>query len=89
MPPHPLTDFEIQEYYWNETKFNGVHLRNNLPKIEDGACVINLDEAKLLGTHLMAYMNSCNLAYFDSFEVKDIPKEIKNFIDNKNIKTNN
>ena len=37
MPPHPLTDFEIQKYYQNESKFNGVYSRNNLPKIKDWA----------------------------------------------------
>ena len=25
MPPHALTNFEIQKYYQNETKFNGVY----------------------------------------------------------------
>ena len=29
MPPHPLTNFEIQTYYQNEPKFNGVYSRNN------------------------------------------------------------
>ena len=28
MPPHPLTNFEIQKYYKNEPKFNGVFSRN-------------------------------------------------------------
>ena len=32
MPPHPLTNFEIQRYYKNEPRFNGVFSRNNLPK---------------------------------------------------------
>ena len=32
MPPHPLTSFEIQKYYENEPKSNGVCSRNNLPK---------------------------------------------------------
>ena len=32
MLPHPLTNFEIQKYYKNETKFNGVYSRDNLPK---------------------------------------------------------
>ena len=31
MPPHPLTNFEIQKYQ-NEQRFNGVFSRNNLPK---------------------------------------------------------
>ena len=33
MPPYLLTDFEIQKYYQNEPKFNGVRSRNNLPKV--------------------------------------------------------
>ena len=42
MPPHSLTNFEIQKYYQNEPKLNGVYSRNNLPKIKDGMLVINL-----------------------------------------------
>ena len=30
--PHPLTNFEIQEYYKNEPRFNGVYSGDNLPK---------------------------------------------------------
>ena len=45
MPPHPLTNLEIQRYYQNEPGFNGVYKRDNLPgKIKDGAYLINLDE---------------------------------------------
>ena len=45
MSPHFLTNFEIQRYYKNQPRFNGVFSRDNLPKrIKDGACVINLDE---------------------------------------------
>ena len=44
MSSHPLTNFEIQKYYQNESRFNGVYSRDNLPnKIKDGAYVINLD----------------------------------------------
>ena len=32
MPPCPLTNFEIQKYYENEPRFNGIYSRNNLPK---------------------------------------------------------
>ena len=35
MPPHPLTNFEIQKYYQNETNLNGVYSRNNLSKLKD------------------------------------------------------
>ena len=33
-------------------------------------------------------MNNNDVTYLDSFGVEHIPKEIKAFIDNKNIKTN-
>ena len=34
---YSLINFEIQKYYQNEPKFNGVYSRNNLLKIKDGA----------------------------------------------------
>ena len=58
-------------------------------QIKDGAYVINLDEYSDNGTHWIAlYSNNNNVTYFDSFGVEHIPKEIKKFIGNKNIKTN-
>ena len=94
MPPHPLTNFEIQKYYYNEPRFNGVYSRDNLPKtkfnekIKDGAYVINLDEYSDIGTHWIALYVLINVTYFDGFRVEHIPKEVKQFIGNKNIKTN-
>ena len=90
MPPHPLTDFEIEMYYQNEPRFNGVFSRNNLPKkIKDGAYIINLDEYADVGTHWIAlFCNKNNIIYFDSFGVEHILKEIKKFIANKNIISN-
>ena len=44
MPPHPLTNFEIQKYYQCDPRFNGVYSRNNLQKIKDGAYIANLDK---------------------------------------------
>ena len=61
MPPHSLTNFEIQKYYQNEPTLNAVYSRNNLPKIKDGTYVINLDEFKSIGTHWIAlHVNSNN-----------------------------
>ena len=90
IPPNPLTNFEIQKYYKNEPRFNGVFLRNNLPKkIKDGAYVINLDEYADVGTHWIAlFCNRNEIVYFDSFGVEHLPKEIKKFIGNKNIIAN-
>ena len=36
MPPHLLTNFEIQKYYQNEPKCYGVYSRNNLSKMRKG-----------------------------------------------------
>ena len=89
MPSHPLTNFEIQKYYQNEPKFNGVYSRNNLSKIKDGMFIINLDQYEWIGTHCIAlHVNDNNLTYLDSFEVEYIPKEISKRIRNKNIITN-
>ena len=92
--PHPLTNFEIQEYYQNEPRFNGVFSRDNLRNnnnnnIKNGAYVINLDEYRDIGTHWVAlYVNNKAIIYFDSFGVEHIPKEIMKFINRKNIITN-
>ena len=53
--------------------------RNNLPKIKDGAYVINLDEFKSTGIHWIdLYVNGNNTIYFDSFRVEHIPEKLKN-----------
>ena len=94
LTPHPLTKFEIQEYYQNEPRFNGVFSRDNLPTtIKNGAYVINLDEYRDIGTYWMAlYVNTAEpsskernktITYFDSFGVEHIPKEIMKFIGNE------
>ena len=93
MPPHPLTNFEIREYYENEPRFNGVYSRNNLPKIiKNGGYIINLDEYEDIGTHWIAlYVKNNEVIYFDSFGVEHIPQEIpieSNLPGNKDIKTN-
>ena len=98
-PPNPLTNFEIQEYYQNEPRFNGVFSRDNLPNnvspkglgsaVKNGAYVINFDEYHYIGTHWVAlYVNNKTITYFDSFGVEHIPREIMKFIARKKIITN-
>ena len=59
------------------------------PKIKNGAYVINLDEYSDIGTHWVAlWLDNINVSYFDRFGVEHIPKEIKTFINKKNIETN-
>ena len=55
IPPHSLTNFEIQKYYKSKPRFNGVFSRNNLSeynsikKIKNVAYIINLDEYANVG----------------------------------------
>ena len=62
----------------------------NLTKINDRAYVISPDKNYSdIGPHWLAsYLNNNYVTYFDSFGVEHITKEIKEFIDHKNIKTN-
>ena len=61
MPPHPLKNFEMQNYYQNEPNFSDVYSRNYSAKTKDRAYIINLDEFKSIGTHWIAfYVNGNN-----------------------------
>ena len=97
MPPHPLTNFEIKNFYQNDPRFNGVYSTDNPPKrtstesnsveIKDEAYIINLDSYSDTGAHCIAfYIKNNDVTYFDSFGEEYIPKETKTFITNKNIK---
>ena len=90
MPSHPLTNFEIQKYYQNEPRCNGIYSRNNLPKtIKDRAYVINLDEYADVGTHWIdLFCSRCEIVYFDSFGAEHVLAEIKEFVGKKNIIAN-
>ena len=83
-----MTNFQIKKYYENEPRFYGVCSRYNLPKaIKNGAYVISLDKYAV-GTHWLAlFCRKTEIVYFDSFGVEHFPKEIKEFIENKNIES--
>ena len=76
--PHPLTNFEIQEDYQNEPRFNGVFSRDNLVSaVKNSAYVINLDEYHDIGTHWVAlYVNNKTVTYFDSLELNIFRKKL-------------
>ena len=81
MPPHPLTNFEIQKYYQNEPRFNGAYSRDNLPKIKDGAYIINLHEYPDIRTQWVSlWFDKNNVTYFDYFGVEHIPKKLKHLL---------
>ena len=46
MSLHPLINIEVQRYYPNKPKFNGVCPINNLPKSRMGHMYLNLGEFK-------------------------------------------
>ena len=78
MPPHPLTNFEIQKYYQNEPNFNDVYSRNNLPKIKDRAYKINLDEFESIGTYwITLYVNGNIVIYLIAFGVNIFQNKLK------------
>ena len=79
MSIHNLTDLEIQRYFQNEPRFNGVYSRDILlDKIKDELYVIIFDEYADIGTHWIPLDSNGNIVtYFDSFGVDHIPKEIK------------
>ena len=57
MPPHPLKNLELEKYYQNEPRFNGLYSRNNLPKkVKYGTYVINFDEYADVGKHWIALL---------------------------------
>ena len=87
IPPHPLTNFEIQIYYQNQPS---VFSRENFPKtIISRTYVINLDEFADTGAHWVAlFCRKNEIVYFVSFGAEHGPEEIKEFAGNKNIKAN-
>ena len=90
MPPHPLSNFLIQRYCQNKSRFNGVYSHDNLPnELKDGPYVINLDRYADVGPHGIAlYVLDTDATYFDRFGVEYIFKEIRHFIGNNNMQTN-
>ena len=74
-------------HYQNKPKLRGVYSQNNFPDTaQDEVYVVNLGEYSSIRTHWIAfYVNGNSVTYFDSFVVKHILKEIKEFLGNKNI----
>ena len=50
MSHHSLTNFEIQKYYQNQPKFNGVYSTIDLIKIKDADYVVTLQKFKSIET---------------------------------------
>ena len=65
---------QYRDYYFNdEPRFN------SLPRIKDGAYVINLYHKSSKGTHSVSLFVDKNIAiYFDSFWIEYIPQDVLN-----------
>ena len=58
--------------------------RSNLPRIKDGAYVINLDDKYSKGRRWVSLFIDRNLAvYFDSFGIEYIPQEVLTYLTQK------
>ena len=81
------TDTAIQKKSFGSGMTTLLILNEDIMKIVKS---LNLDGYKSLGTHLIAFYvkASHDVTYFDSFRLENIQKQIKEFIDNKNIMTN-
>ena len=89
MLSHPLTSFEIKEYYQDENKFNVVYSGKNLPKLKDRykqQIFMISNQQKLLRLPFMWIVIMQHV--FDSFGVKYITQKRKKIISNKNITAN-
>ena len=87
IPPHPLTNFELENIIKMSQDLMALFQEIvYLKKKKDGAYVTNLDEYTDVGTHWIdLFCNRNEIVYFNSFGVEHIPKEIKEFIGNKNM----
>ena len=70
---NPFNNIEITNYFDYEPSFNGVFQINNLPRIKDGAYIINLHDKNSKTTHWVSLFIDKNKAvYFDSFGIEYI-----------------
>ena len=77
---------EITNCFNYEYNFNGFFSRNNLPRIKDGAYIINFDDKKIKGTHWVSlFINRNTTVYFDSFGIENSPQENLNKTKDKSI----
>lgn len=75
MLTHPSTNFKIQRYY-RKMNIKLMVFKINLSKtIMDGENATNVDEyANIETCWFVIYVKNLEVTYFDSFDVKHIPK---------------
>ena len=77
LPYKALTNFELERYAQGIKNFEGIFMRNTLPKSnhKNGCGIVNLDSKDGNGTHWVCYIKRGNTkVYVDSF---GLPPPIK------------
>ena len=78
MPSSAFYKFWNTKVLSSEPKFNGIHSRNNLPKVKGEGYVINLDEFKSIEPHWIdLHVNAENVTYFEVLELNVFQKKLK------------
>ena len=63
----------MAKYFNYKPRFNGVFSKDNLPRIKNGVCVINLDDKHSKGTHWVSlFIDIITAVYFDKFITNNI-----------------
>jgi len=93
-PIHPLSNYDIEDYFKLVGIKGKVYSKDQIPKkIGVNTCyIINLDDSGNEGTHWILLMNKKSektILYFDSFGVSYPPKKILEMTNNKVIICNN
>ena len=87
-PFHILSNIKITKYFNYEPRFIDVFTRDNLPRIKDGAYVINLDGEQSKRKHWASlFIDRNTIAYFDSFIIEYIAQEVLNKKINQSLTT--
>ena len=74
---HLLSSIEITKDFNYEPSFNGLVSRDNLPRINDEAYVISLEDKQSKETHCLSLFNDRNTSvYFDFFGIEYIHEEV-------------
>ena len=85
VPFHFLTDINITKNLNYKSRFNGIY-RDNLPKIENSAYVINLNEKESKRTHrVQLFIDKFIAMHFDSLGMEYTPQEVLNKTKEKSI----
>lgn len=81
-----LQFYSILKHFNCKPRFNGVYARDNLPRVKDGAHVINLYDKQSKGKHWLSLFFAQKIVeYFDSFVTEYNLKEVLSKIKNRSI----